>query len=99
MAQRVTEYLEIAGTRMVCSRCRTDLCGTDQNYKLWALQERSPVTEIPGVGDPSVYELTEELELRRYYCPGCCVQLDAEISDTESLPLWDVELRVDESRR
>jgi hypothetical protein len=99
VAQRMTEYLAIDGGRVQCTRCSADICAADQNYKLWVLQERSSVTEIPGVGDPSVYALTEELELRRYYCPGCCVQLEAEISDRSSEPLWDVELRTDGERR
>lgn len=92
MAQRVTEYVEIEAGRLRCARCATELCDADQNYKLWVLQARGPVTDVPGAGDPAPYGLRDEMELRRYFCPGCAVQLDTEIAPPDSEPLWDVEL-------
>lgn len=92
MAQRVTEYLEIEQGRIRCTRCAADVCAADQNYKLWVLQERGPVTDVPGAGDPAPYALSTTLELRRYYCPGCTVQLDVETSVPEAEPLWDFEI-------
>lgn len=94
MAQRLTEYVEIEGGRMRCTRCQTDFCGPDENYKLWVLQARGPVTDIPGVGDPTPYGLREQLEFRRYFCPGCAVQLETEIAPPAEEPLWDVEVEV-----
>lgn len=92
MAQRMTEYLQIENGRIRCTRCAADICDHDENYKLWVLQDRAPVTEVPGVGDPAPYGMASQLELRRYYCPGCAVQLDTEISHPEELPLWDFEV-------
>jgi acetone carboxylase gamma subunit len=92
MAQRLNEYLELEARRIRCRKCGTDLCAGDQNYKLWVLQSRSGVDDLPGVDDPSVYGLRQPLELRRYYCPGCCVQLEVEVSLPDLPPLWDIEI-------
>jgi acetone carboxylase gamma subunit len=88
----VSEYLEVGDGRIRCARCAEDFCAEDQNYKLWVLQDRAPITEIPGVGDPTPYELEETLELRLYYCPGCAVQIDTEVALPGDQPLWDIEL-------
>jgi acetone carboxylase gamma subunit len=88
----VSEYLEVEGGRIRCARCGEDHCAADENYKLWVLQDRAPVTDIPGAGDPAPYELAETLELRLYYCPGCAVQIDTEVALPQDLPLWDIEL-------
>ena len=92
MARRVSEYLEVDGGRIRCSRCAEDLCAADENYKLWVLQDRAPVTDIPGVGDPAPYGLAETLELRRYFCPGCAVQIETEVALPQEPPLWDIQL-------
>ncbi|MGB9182718.1 MAG: acetone carboxylase subunit gamma [Solirubrobacteraceae bacterium] len=97
MAQRMNEYLEVEEGRIRCTRCAADICAAAENYKLWVLQERGPVTDIPGVGDPTPYGMQETLEFRRYYCPGCAVQLETEISRPELEPLWDIELDADRS--
>lgn len=92
MARQVSEYLEVADGRIRCTRCGEDHCAADANYKLWVLQDRAPVTEIPGVGDPEPYGLAETLELRRYFCPGCAVQIETEVALPQDQPLWDIEL-------
>ncbi len=92
MAQRLTEYLEIADGRIRCCRCSADICDRAENYKLWVLQDRVPITEVPGAGDPAPYGMAAELELRRYCCPGCAVQLDTEVSLPEAAPLWDFQV-------
>jgi N-methylhydantoinase B len=89
---RLTEYVEIHDGRLRCTRCATEFCDADANYKLWVLQARGPVTDVPGVGDPSVYGLRDEMEFRRYFCPGCAVQLETEIAPRDAEPLWDVEV-------
>jgi acetone carboxylase gamma subunit len=94
MARRVSEYLEIDGRRMRCARCGEDICDAGENYKLWVLQDRAPVTEVPGVVDPALYGLAETLELRRYYCPGCVVQIETEVALPHEAPLWDIEIEV-----
>lgn len=92
MAQRVTEYVEIEAGRLRCSRCGTDFCDAGENFKLWVLQARGPVTDVPGVGDPEPYGLQDRLEFRRYFCPGCAVQLETEVAPPDAEPLWDVEV-------
>jgi acetone carboxylase gamma subunit len=92
MAQRMNEYLEVEGGRVRCRRCSTDICAADENYKLWVLQQRGPVTDVPGVGDPEPYAMDQTLEFRRYYCPGCAVQIETEVSLPEFAPLWDIEI-------
>lgn len=99
MARRVSEYLEVEDGRIRCARCAEDFCAADENYKLWVLQDRAPVTDIPGVGDPEPYGLAETLELRRYYCPGCAVQIDTEVALPQDMPLWDIELDPGEGAR
>lgn len=94
MAQRLTEYVEIHQGRLRCTRCATEFCGADANYKLWVLQARGPVTDVPGAGDPKPYGLRDEMEFRRYFCPGCAVQLETEIAPPGAEPLWDVEVVV-----
>jgi N-methylhydantoinase B len=39
----------------------------------------APVTAIPSAADPAYY-VDEELVLRRFCCPGCRVQVGAEIA-------------------
>lgn len=93
MARRMTDHLAVVDGEIRCMRCDHSLCAADQNYKLWALQERGPVTDVPRAGSPE-HDVVEELETRRYYCPGCVTQLDVEISLPELPPLHDVELDV-----
>ena len=49
--------------------------------------------EVPLAGCAK-HDVVVQLELRRYYCPGCVSQLDVEISLPEVPPLHDVELDV-----
>jgi acetone carboxylase gamma subunit len=87
------EAVEVAGAvELRCMNCGYVLGPGTQNYKLNALLERSSVAELPGVGDPKRYGLDSELELRRYYCPGCAVQFDAELARPEAGILWDIQL-------
>ena len=93
VARRISESLIADRGRVVCARCAHDICDAGDNYKLWVLQDRSSVAEVPGViGADAAYEMTDVLELRRYYCPECCVQLSVEVSEPAEPPLWDVQL-------
>jgi acetone carboxylase gamma subunit len=80
------------GLEIRCRRCAHVFGPVTENHKLAARLERSSVTEVPGVGDPKRYALDEELELRRYYCPGCAVQIDTELARSGEPVRWDVEL-------
>lgn len=77
-----------------CTRCGHIYGPTDRNHKLAALLERSPVNAIPGVDDPARYELDAELEFRRFYCPGCGVQIETELAKPKEPIRWDVQLRL-----
>jgi N-methylhydantoinase B len=94
----IGDSLEVAagdgGHVVRCTRCRHVYGPVTENYKLKARLERSPVTAIPGVGDPGRYDLDEELEFRRFYCPGCAVQIETELSRPHEPIRWDVELRL-----
>lgn len=92
MAQQLNEYLEMEAGRIRCRRCGHDICAADQNYKLWVLQERGETSDVPGAGNPRDYDMADDLELRRYYCPGCTVQLDVEVSQPDAEPLWDIQV-------
>jgi N-methylhydantoinase B len=61
-----------------CGRCKHELGGYRDNYKRHLLVDRSSVMAIPTVADPSFY-LDEEIEFRRYCCPGCRVQMTTEV--------------------
>ena len=75
-----------------CMRCGFSFGDGTTNYKLSANVERSPVTEIPGVGDPERYGLADVIEFRRFYCPGCGVQVATELARPHDQPRWDVQL-------
>lgn len=87
------EAVRIEGAPVIrCTRCGHVYGPASANHKLAARLERSSVTEVPGVGDPQRYALDEELELRRYYCPGCSVQIEAELARPGEPVPRDVEL-------
>ncbi len=88
-----------AGHAVRCARCGHEYGPTTRNHKLAARVEVTRVTEVPGVGDPSRYELAEEVELRRFYCPSCGVQIAADLSLPGEPVLWDVQLRTDDEQR
>ena len=75
-----------------CSRCGKSLGPITGNYKLSALVEEMPVTAAnPLVREPERH-VDEPMVWRRFYCPGCGVQLDTEIARAIDAPLWDIEL-------
>ena len=77
---------------VVCRRCDETLCDADENYKLHALCERLPVEEAgPLVNDPAEY-VDDDLEFRKFYCPGCATQLATELVETDLEPVHEAEL-------
>ena len=66
-----------------CSRCGHRYCAHGGNYKEAALMDEAPVTTIPSAQDPAFY-VDEPLVLRRYCCPGCHVQVGAEVAQAGS---------------
>jgi N-methylhydantoinase B len=64
---------------LACTRCNHRYCGYRGDFKAGALMNEAPVTAIPSAADPAYY-VDEELVLRRFCCPGCRVQVGAEIA-------------------
>lgn len=63
---------------LACARCDTPLADYRGNYKQGMLVDVSPVTIIPGAGDPKVY-IDSEMSFRRFCCPKCHVLAATEI--------------------
>lgn len=76
---------------LACARCDTVLCDYRGNYKLGLLVHEGPVTEIPGVRDPSEY-IDDAIVFRRYCCPGCHVLAATEIVRADEPVLSEMEL-------
>ena len=68
---------------LACALCGHRYCGYGGNYKASALMDESPVTAIPSAADPAFY-VDEKLVLRRFCCPGCLVQVCAEVAKAEA---------------
>jgi len=93
---QVSEALDLVGDgdgrEFRCRRCDHSLGPAGENYKLTALIEQLPLSEANRhVGDPTRY-VDEEMVFRRFYCPGCGVQLDAEVARAQDAPLHDIEI-------
>ena len=63
---------------LVCDRCGHRYCGHGGDYKQAALIDEVPITVIPSSVDPADF-VDEPIVLRRGCCPGCHVQVSAEI--------------------
>jgi N-methylhydantoinase B len=86
------ESVDHDGERVLaCDRCGHRYCGHGGNYKAAALVDEAPVTAIPSAADPAFY-VDEKLVLRRYCCPGCHVQVCAEIAKADEPIEWEMRL-------
>ena len=63
---------------LACAGCGRELSAYDGSYKSGLLVHEGEVTLIPSAQDPRYY-VDEHLVFRRYCCPGCHVQVAAEI--------------------
>lgn len=93
---RVAEAIDLDdgsdGREYRCNRCGETFCGVDENYKEFVACEESGLQDAnPLISDPARY-IDVEMVLRRYYCPGCGVQLDAEVCRAEDEPLRDIQI-------
>ena len=77
---------------LACDRCGHVYCGHGGNYKAAASLDESPVTTIPSAADPSFY-VDEKIVLRRFCCPGCQVQVCAEIAKVDEPVEAEMKLR------
>lgn len=64
---------------LACDRCGHRYCGHGGDYKSAAKMDEGPVTVIPSNVDPDDF-VDEKIVLRRFCCPGCHVQVCAEVS-------------------
>jgi N-methylhydantoinase B len=69
---------------LACDRCGHRYCGYAGDYKMAALMDEAPVTTLPSAADPAFY-VDEPLVLRRFCCPGCHVQVAAEIVKADEI--------------
>lgn len=88
------ELREVHGERVIaCSECGHELSPSSENYKLGCLLEESSVTAVnPHLLEPSLF-VDAEIVFRRFYCPGCAVQIETELARPGEEPLWDIEIR------
>jgi N-methylhydantoinase B len=95
-ARDVHEYVVARDQRgqrvLACSRCGHVLSDYADNYKHGLLVDIGSATLIPKVGDPSVF-LDEEIEFRRYCCPGCQTLMATEIARADEPAFSDMALR------
>ena len=74
--------LRTAAELLACDRCGQRYCGVGGDYKTAALIDEAPVTTLPSAADPT-YSVDEPLVLRRFCCPGCHVQVCAEVTKAD----------------
>jgi N-methylhydantoinase B len=88
--RRVTSTLVQQRDRLACRRCGTDLCDGSENVKHHLLVRESTVGErwpfVDGAAGASRFVL------RRFFCPGCAVQVDVEVNLTGAPFVHSVEL-------
>ena len=91
----VHEYIVALGRgpthALACAKCGHHYCEYDGSYKASALLHEGPVTYLPTAQDPSYY-VDDAIVLRRYCCPGCHVQISAEIGRAGEPTLADMKL-------
>ena len=69
---------------LACVRCGHRYCGYSGDYKSAALMDETPATAIPSNVDPAHF-VDEPLVLRRFCCPGCHVQVCAEVTKADEV--------------
>lgn len=82
------------GDTIACDTCRTELARQGENYKDGCREHVIELDSLPYVPDPHRYEMDTYLELRRYCCPGCGLQLAADLAEPGEPPFADVHVTV-----
>jgi N-methylhydantoinase B len=94
-ARTVHEYVvacDLSGQRvLVCAQCGHVLSDYRGNYKQGLLVDIGSATLIPTVADPSVF-LDEQIEFRRFCCPGCQTLMAIEIARADEPVLSEMQL-------
>jgi N-methylhydantoinase B len=99
---RFHDALEIAANASThairCVRCGHVFCGTDENYKLYALHRVIDLNDFMPDPLPSGEPYTGEYH--EYFCPGCATQLQVDLFCPMlggDPILWDIRIRLDGS--
>lgn len=75
-----------------CSACDTPLGDVSDNYKLQCLVDYDPVeASNPNILPPSLH-VDNQVEMRRFYCPGCGGLMDTEVVVDRRPPTHDIAL-------
>jgi len=92
IVRRTRDDVPVEDGRVVCRSCDEAICGAEENYKVHALCETKPLTEVgPLLNDPPEY-VDDEREFRQFYCPGCATLLENEVIKAESDPVHDMQI-------
>ena len=82
---RLTEYLGVidteAGRVVGCRRCGYKIGPVERNYKEYAAMQETPLENK-----------SERFVLREFYCPGCGVMFEVEMTLKDSPFIWDGRL-------
>lgn len=93
MEHRLTEYLkvtELEDQKVVgCQKCRHIFGPLNKNPK-----EEAVVKELPMVKRGTLLRESKRFVLREFYCPGCGIMFDVEVSLKNSPYVWDARLRI-----
>jgi N-methylhydantoinase B len=76
---------------LACAGCGHVLADYADNYKLGLLVDAGAVTMIPRVKDPSIF-LDEDVQFRRFCCPGCQTLMATEIVRADEPVLDEMRL-------
>jgi N-methylhydantoinase B len=91
--RRVGEHLVLVdgpqGRRMACRRCGRDLAPAEVNVKEHLVIDEVPTWERWALSEE--YEGATRFVLRRFWCPGCAVQMFVEVNLRGAPPVWSVE--------
>jgi N-methylhydantoinase B len=74
---------------LACDHCGHRYCGYCGDYKKAALMNDSPAATIPSNVDPAHF-VDEPIVLRRFACPGCHVQVGAEVTKANELVMAEM---------
>ena len=93
--RRVTSHLVVSSSKMptiLCSHCGHDFGPSSQNPKLQARLVEKPLSSVRWMANPHNRK-HDRFVWREFYCPGCSVLMDVEITLKGMPVLWDVQLK------
>lgn len=92
---RIHYYLDIDENQKIkCRKCGQVICHASENYKKHVPRSEVWPDELPGQRPNREDALTLYYE---YYCPGCFTLLDVEVAEKGDPPLWDIQIKTQNS--